>query len=389
MNNSRRSYLKFANINEVGLSAWFTIPSQVFSIGISFFLVLGINGCDPKKLPDEDSRDPGARLTKSDHVEPAALAPSELELIASVRRGDALDVAYLLERGANVNARDLQGNTALMWAIMKGHDEVVRVLIGHRDIELEDRDELGNTALMWAASVGNLPIAGELIEQEGVEVNSQNYDHQTPLMLAVLNSRQEMVDYLLGRRGDWQSTVSEEEAKDWGFWAKWSLGQREPTEVNARDFRGRTALILAAELADPRIVELLLAHPDTRVEVADHQGRTALIAAAGGAKENLEVVELLLKYNQGESERVSPSEDEIWRALLAASDLGYNRVVTRLLSHEGSSGIAEEQRAKLIVRALSRAGSLGQRRSRNPLPTTQLSRLDAQAKNSHCEILLR
>eukprot|EP00198_Chlamydomonas_reinhardtii_P006977 XP_001696313.1 predicted protein [Chlamydomonas reinhardtii] len=39
-------------------------------------------------------------------------------------------VRYLLERGADVNAIDLGDNTALHWAAMRGHVEVVRCLLG-------------------------------------------------------------------------------------------------------------------------------------------------------------------------------------------------------------------------------------------------------------------
>jgi ankyrin repeat protein len=59
----------------------------------------------------------------------------------------------LLRSGADVNARDKDGMTALIWAIRNGNDlEVVNVLIeGGADVNA--RDKSGREVLLWAAIV--------------------------------------------------------------------------------------------------------------------------------------------------------------------------------------------------------------------------------------------
>jgi ankyrin repeat protein len=70
---------------------------------------------------------------------------------------------YLLDHGAYVDAMDADGNTALMWAVRKGHAELAYILI----------------------------------EKHGANVNAINFDGETPLMLAVLVMNRDLVNYLL------------------------------------------------------------------------------------------------------------------------------------------------------------------------------------------------
>ena len=48
-----------------------------------------------------------------------------------------------------MNAKDLNGQTALMMAAKEGHTEVVKVLLAGADVDIQDK--YGDTALMIAA----------------------------------------------------------------------------------------------------------------------------------------------------------------------------------------------------------------------------------------------
>ena len=50
------------------------------------------------------------------------------DLITASMNNDIAEVKRLLEAGADVNAPDEDGDTALMWAVFKGHKDVVKVL---------------------------------------------------------------------------------------------------------------------------------------------------------------------------------------------------------------------------------------------------------------------
>jgi ankyrin repeat protein len=85
-----------------------------------------------------------------------------------------------LDRGANVNARDSFGFTALMFAAKSGNAATVELLLT-KGAEVNARSKmLGYTALMNAAAFGNEEMVGALIDQ-GASVNARNDDGVTAL----------------------------------------------------------------------------------------------------------------------------------------------------------------------------------------------------------------
>lgn len=70
-------------------------------------------------------------------------------LLGSATKGDAATVATLIDRGADIDARDSMGMTPLMWATLKGNKETMTVLIEARcDFTISNND--GLTALELA-----------------------------------------------------------------------------------------------------------------------------------------------------------------------------------------------------------------------------------------------
>lgn len=84
-------------------------------------------------------------------------------LIPAAKKGNAQIVSDSLKAGADVNARDEHGATALMWGSLRGYREVVAVLISSKaDTSLQD--DRGQTALHWAAMRGKTEIVKLLLE---------------------------------------------------------------------------------------------------------------------------------------------------------------------------------------------------------------------------------
>ena len=162
----------------------------------------------------------------------------------------------LIENGADVNAKDKYGDTALIEA---GHLEVVKLLI-ENGADVNAKNEDGKTALMRASREGHLEVVKYLIEN-GADVNAKSNNGWTALMRASYNGHLEVVKYLIENGAD----------------------------VNAKRDSGRTALMSASSEGNIEIVKLLIEN-GTDVNAKDEDGKTALDLA-----DNEEIEKVLRK----------------------------------------------------------------------------------------------
>ena len=111
----------------------------------------------------------------------AARAPSlELAGQGKTQQGNLADVEQLLQQGADPNAQDKSGNTALIYALNFGNDDVATVLIEHgADGSIGDR--LNQNAAWLAASIFYCPNALELMIKKGVNVTGRDKNGGTIL----------------------------------------------------------------------------------------------------------------------------------------------------------------------------------------------------------------
>ena len=83
----------------------------------------------------------------------ASAADINQELIKATKQGDTAAVKALLTRGADVNAKNKKGETALMGAAWYGHTTIVEALLkAGADTDVKAKN--GGTALLAAAETG-------------------------------------------------------------------------------------------------------------------------------------------------------------------------------------------------------------------------------------------
>ena len=102
----------------------------------------------------------------------------------------------------DVNAKNSNGDTALILAIKAGHNGVAASLLEYLFIDDDVKDKNGLTALMHAAKTGNEAIA-DLITDIGVaDINAKDNDGNTALMYAVSNGSVSIASLLIEEGAD-------------------------------------------------------------------------------------------------------------------------------------------------------------------------------------------
>ena len=169
----------------------------------------------------------------------------------------------ILKAGANINAKDADGMTALMHAANFARDKVTKLLLKH-GADVKIRDSSGKTALMYAAAHEKDDVARLLLEH-GADVNAKDKSGNTALMFAAGQEEQ----YI---------TIENDKVV--------RLLLEHGAEVDAKNESGETALMVAASNGYEKTVTLLLEHgADADLRNAD--GKTARELAARESITNL------------------------------------------------------------------------------------------------------
>ena len=161
-------------------------------------------------------------------VSPVAFADdrgdgSHLELVSyplihATYHGDIAEVKRLLDSGANPNAEDDEGETALHWAAINGRLEIAKILLSAgADINAAD-NYYGATALIYAARDRHAEIV-KLLLSTGTNPNVARDDGTTALMMAVFNKNVEIVKILLTAGANPNAT--DEDGKTALYKAEW------------------------------------------------------------------------------------------------------------------------------------------------------------------------
>jgi ankyrin repeat protein len=245
-------------------------------------------------------------------------------------------VEWLLSNyGVDVNAADLSGATPLYTAIYHGDEDMVRILLRRGEVNMSHQDSFRATPLHIACMENQTTIAQMLLASGKVNVNARDCDGWTPLCMSVRNDDPATIKVLLKAEG---------------------------IELNFRDGAGLVPLVIAASEGSISVVELLLQTEGIDVNFRDAHNMTPIFAAALQGHDL--VVAVLLRVpgielnTQDASNPLSPITAAMWRGhasvvkvflnsgmidvnaidafgytpLMRAASLGHESVVRALLS---------------------------------------------------------
>lgn len=302
----------------------------------------------------------------------------------SAKRGDTESLKNELEAGLDVNTKDSAGITMLHYATAAGHLGVTQLLMASRaDIELKNNDgntplmlasgnsrffivkellahsakanvknKRGNAAIHLATYFGHDAVASELIKS-GANINLTSRQRVTAMEIAMNLKRNSMVKLLSEAGAKWSqrrralneiliSMASTGESEIVRYLLKEGADPRQ--EEN-----GVTALLAAAKMAEPKLLELLIS-AGAEVNWSNENGLTPLISAANHG--NCSAVKYLIENGA----EINHQNNAGMTALLAASAGFHLDCVLILLANGADPNIAMAS-GKTPVEAATIVGS--------------------------------
>jgi len=122
------------------------------------------------------------------------------QLIQAVISGKFFNVRRILGKGADVNAKDSNGYTALHHAAKKNDKKIIKELLDRR-ADINAKDLAGKTALHYAVEMNDKKIIKELLDR-GADVNAKDSNGYTAVHTAVYYGYREIVELLLEKGAD-------------------------------------------------------------------------------------------------------------------------------------------------------------------------------------------
>lgn len=260
---------------------------------------------------------------------PNPFAPGRTPLMEAAWEGYSRVVEILLDAGANLEARNVYGETPLMLAVRgasffpragSNHGEAVSLLLarganktvqngalrtafeialeeyepdlgvlsalieaGVSAEEIDTLDENGQTSLMHFAQSGQVE-RGKLLLEAGADLDVTDGFGSTALAYAAKGSKPEFVQMLLDAGADIHAVSSRGrtalmEAAGYARVQHIELFLKAGADVNSKDKHGRTALMEAAGHRDGDESTAVLVAAGADVHTSDQRGRTALSEA--------------------------------------------------------------------------------------------------------------
>lgn len=181
----------------------------------------------------------------------------------AIRNRNIESIRALLSQGVDVNEKedDKYGRTPLHAAVVVRSKEIVELLIDAK-ADLNVIDNAGKTAYQCALDDRYSDLTRYFVEA-GADVNAKNFRGQTPLHLAVANNDLDTTRYLLSKMADPKIvdfcgyTAFKIAMLNENLEMVKMLMDTSTTDLEYKNFKGLTAVQLAAMKDDSAFVELL------------------------------------------------------------------------------------------------------------------------------------
>ncbi|KAK5056146.1 hypothetical protein LTR84_012699 [Exophiala bonariae] len=227
--------------------------------------------------------------------------------------GLAAIMKQMLDAQVSPNPKNQDQETPLFLAVRHAKDDIVKLLVSRRDVDVNSRNEYNKTPLSHAAEHGYSNMVQLLMTRSDLKVNARGYDGLTPLSLAIQAASEATVKLLLTHPDidlDWAASNNYPDhlyfAFSWGL-TPLDMAIRAHDASMIRILLAHTdvisqaankalsgALSTAVQLKHIPVIKELLKRHDLDPNVPDEEGRTSLIWAA--LEQETEIVNMLLAH---------------------------------------------------------------------------------------------
>lgn len=117
-------------------------------------------------------------------------------LMIAALNGNDQEIRSLVASGAHLEARDADGNTALIYAAKRGQSQTVKMLLEELGANLNVANDFGDTPLICAAYFGHSSCV-DILAKHGSKIEAPNHEGDTALMSAVNRKHWQTVNTLV------------------------------------------------------------------------------------------------------------------------------------------------------------------------------------------------
>ena len=154
-------------------------------------------------------------------------AAAQSDVADTVMRGDTAALRALLQKKADVNAPQVDGSTALHWAVYRGDLNAANLLLASgATVNAVSRE--GVTPLSMASLYGSVPLVERLLKA-GASAKDRGPNGETMLMFAARSGNAQLVPLLLAAGADVNATENLRVTTA----LMWAVEQRHPDVVKA------------------------------------------------------------------------------------------------------------------------------------------------------------
>ncbi|KAM0264307.1 hypothetical protein ACHAQJ_000797 [Trichoderma viride] len=213
----------------------------------------------------------------------------------AILNGHQAVIQLLVEKGADINAKDSFGRTALFIAARKCRYAIARLLI-EKGADINAKDDEGRTAL-WAAAIYKHEAIIELFIEKGADINAKDNQAQTVLWVTSTFKHRAIIELLAAKGADMNAKDNNGqtalfEASRHGEHDIMKLLIQKGADINAKDNNGRTALWIASKCGHKAVIGLLVEN-GIDINAKDDHNQTVLLDAIW--RENEDIAGVLIE----------------------------------------------------------------------------------------------